>query len=135
MDKKKQYHVGVRAVVIQTRLVEAENPEQAKDFAKNGGGFLVDDEFSHDLDPELWTVEECPPWICEVAIARNDNTWQTTFLTIPGGMDEVYVEGEAERVVEKWLNSIGMEVSFIKCVHYRHAEEGEEIPTLEPVKG
>jgi len=55
-----KYMVLVREVHVQGYLVQAETPDQAKEIVRNGGGELNEAyfEYSHTLDPDLWTVEE-----------------------------------------------------------------------------
>jgi hypothetical protein len=55
-----KYIVLVREVHIQGHIVEALTPEIAKEVVRAGGGELDEAyfEYSHTLDPSLWTVEE-----------------------------------------------------------------------------
>lgn len=58
---KKSFIVNVREVYIQPYKVEAETNEEAIRIVADGGGDLMEDclEYSHTLDPDTWTVEEC----------------------------------------------------------------------------
>jgi hypothetical protein len=58
----KTYQVLVREVHIQGYVVEAEDPEDAVELVRYGSGDLNENmfEYSHTLEPELWTVEEVP---------------------------------------------------------------------------
>ena len=64
MNKKKEskeeraFHVGIREVHVSTRKVMARSAQEAIDKLKDGDGDEVMCEYSHTLDPELWTVEE-----------------------------------------------------------------------------
>lgn len=50
-----KFIVGIREVHVSYREVEAESPEAAVEEA--GGATEVMIEYSHTLDPELWSVE------------------------------------------------------------------------------
>lgn len=54
------YRVKVREVHVQDVLVKATNEEHAKTLVKDGEGDYVDNtlEFSHQLEPDTWEVEE-----------------------------------------------------------------------------
>lgn len=51
-----KYIVGIREVWVSHREVESQNPEEAKRLANDE--YEMFNEYSHTLDPELWTVEE-----------------------------------------------------------------------------
>ncbi len=56
-----KYLVDINEVWIRTISVDADNKEQAKHFAHNRVFQTGEDEgfeYSHELDKELWTVEE-----------------------------------------------------------------------------
>lgn len=57
---KTKYLVGIREVHINTVEVEAETPAEARMKANEMicSGCECDLEYSHTLDPELWTVEK-----------------------------------------------------------------------------
>ena len=55
-----KYRVEVREVHIQGYIIEADNPEHAKDLISNGEGEIdeLSFEYSHMEDPDTWTVQE-----------------------------------------------------------------------------
>ena len=53
-----KYLVQVREVHISHREIEAESAEQALSFVADQDGEETFLEYSHTLDPDLWTVEE-----------------------------------------------------------------------------
>lgn len=57
-DNKMRFLVGVREVHVSTMEIEAESPEEAMRLVKDGAGREVMCEYSHTLDPDLWTVEK-----------------------------------------------------------------------------
>jgi hypothetical protein len=57
-DNKMRFLVGVREVHVSTVEVEAESPEEAMRLVQDGDGEEIMREYSHTLDPDLWTVEE-----------------------------------------------------------------------------
>lgn len=54
-----KFLVGIREVNVSTRLVEAENEEDAKKMA--GGAPEITYEYSHTLGEETWSVERVKP--------------------------------------------------------------------------
>lgn len=58
---KNEYIVVKREVWVQGIRVSARNAEEAKRLAADGKGEVVDSlfEYSHELDPDLWTVDLC----------------------------------------------------------------------------
>lgn len=54
-----KFRVIVREVHVQGYFVEAITPEIAKEVVRAGGGELIEAhfEYSHTLDPDVWTVE------------------------------------------------------------------------------
>ncbi|HEO72716.1 MAG TPA: hypothetical protein ENN80_15775 [Candidatus Hydrogenedentes bacterium] len=58
---KKTYIVGVREVHVRHYSVEAENEEDAKALVNQRAPGVVDlefEEYSHELKPDTWSVEE-----------------------------------------------------------------------------
>jgi hypothetical protein len=58
---KTTYVVGVREVHVRFYEVQADDPEQAKDLVNERAPEAVDlefDEYSHELRPDTWSVEE-----------------------------------------------------------------------------
>ncbi|MCC6694885.1 MAG: hypothetical protein IT365_04550 [Candidatus Hydrogenedentes bacterium] len=58
---KKTYVVGVREVHVRFYQVTADDPEHAKDLVNDRAPEAVDlefDEYSHELRPDTWSVEE-----------------------------------------------------------------------------
>ena len=53
-----KYIVGIREVHVSHRVVEAQDPEQAKDIASRDLDTEVALEYSHTLDKDTWTVKE-----------------------------------------------------------------------------
>ncbi len=58
----KFFVVNMREVHIQSVEVEASDREDAIRKVVDGEGEYVNDclEYSHTLDPESWTIDECP---------------------------------------------------------------------------
>jgi len=54
----KKYLVGIREVHVNTVEVLAESEEEAKMKCRDGEFDEIELEYSHTLDPDLWTVEE-----------------------------------------------------------------------------
>jgi hypothetical protein len=60
---KRTYIVGVREIHVRHYSVEAEDPEQAKTLVNDRAPGVVDlsfQEYSHELKPDTWSVEEIP---------------------------------------------------------------------------
>ncbi len=58
---KKKFCVGVREVHVRYYSVIAADPEQAKTLVSERDATAIDiehQEYSHDLDPDTWSVEE-----------------------------------------------------------------------------
>jgi len=55
--RERKYHIGVREVHVSTMLVHATSKEDAIRKVKDGEGEEVLLEYSHTLDPDIWTVE------------------------------------------------------------------------------
>ena len=60
---KRTYIVGVREVHVRFYSVEAESEEAAKDLVRQRASGVIDlefEEYSHELNPDTWSVEEKP---------------------------------------------------------------------------